>query len=165
MPRPTHLHMALVVVGATFAIMLLAVLQVALPILLGLWGLATVMLLDLAVAVLYHHRRVVHDRTRQTGVGHPPVGFGPADRRYGAGRADASEREITATTLFVALLLCLCVAGKTVEGAALVGGLGWPVYAVGSMMTLLGVVLVASYFYEYAPRMWRPGLDDTTDDH
>ncbi len=164
MPRPARLHIALVVVGATLAIMLLAVLQVALPILLGLWGLATVLLLDLAVAVFYHHRRVVHDRTRQTGVGHPPLGLRPADQRYVGGRADASEREITATTLFVALLLCLCVAGKTVEGAALVDGLDWPLYAVGATMTLLGVVLIASYFYEYAPRMWRPGLDDTTDD-
>ncbi len=61
MPRPTRLHMALVVVGATFAIMLLAVLQVAQPILLGLRGLVTVMLLDLAVAVLYRHRGVGHD--------------------------------------------------------------------------------------------------------
>lgn len=163
MPRPTRLHMVVVVVGGTVAIMALAFIQIALPIVFGLWGLATAMLIDLGVFLFFLRRQAAHRKPKKKGGRYPLIKWGPADRRYATRRVDALEKEITATAVVTGIVLLIAwVSWGALRFPSLYD---WNV----TVLVVAGVMLLASVRILdgllFTPLKSESEYFDTTEDH
>ncbi len=163
MARPSRLRIAVVVVGTTFAILMLAFLQVGLPLAFGPGGLVAAILIDAGVVLLYHHRRAARREARRRGPRYSLIVWGPVDRRYAVRRVDALEKDIAASALVTSLMLIIFAVSYV-----LYAGSPWiqptfPVFFAAGLMLLATARIVEGLMFTPLPteaERW-----DTTDDH
>ncbi len=162
MRQPSRIHIAVVVVGGTLAILALLVLQVFLPFELGLGGFLAVAALDLSLFLAHRYRRVVRKI--------PPgylLGMRQSDRqRLAARRAKARARTLAGTVLVVLFVLGLYVGGWIIRWEAPVNTSGLGLYFLGATMSLVGsglIIVLSDNAYAFAWG-WRAIQLESTDD-
>ncbi len=154
--------MAVVVVGGTLAVLILAFFQIALPVVFGLWGLAALMLLDFGLFFLYLHRSTAHKPRPRRGR-YPLITWGPVDHRYAARRVDALEKEITASAVATGVIALIFIVSFVVYRGAPWIHPTFPVFFAAGIMLVATVRILDGLVH--TPLASESELWDTTDDH
>lgn len=150
--------MALVTLAGTLAIFCLVIVQVFLPFILGVWGLAAVITLDVSLFVAYLYRRAV----RPVPHGLVLTARGLEDRQVAQHEANAKVKKIVGTILVVLFVLGLRVLGWVAQLEAELNGVP-ALYFAGAALYLIGTSLMIVIFWDYYPvgyNILKPALDE-----
>ncbi len=154
--------MAVLVVGGTLAVLILAFFQIALPLVFGLWGLAAVLLLDLGLLLLYLHRRTAH-RSRPRRGRYPLITWGPVEHHHAARRVDALEKEITASAVVTGVIALIFIVSFVVYKGAPWIHPTFPVFFAAAIMLVATVRVL--WGLVLTPLASESELLDSTEDH